>query len=84
MADRNYGWTMEMQIKALRHHLSISEIPVRYRERFAGVSKVTSLFTLHENRFHPRWIFLHVNDPQGESHPHHREYLLRRYHPVPV
>jgi len=44
MADRNYGWTMEMQIKALRHHLSIAEIPVRYRERFAGVSKVTGSF----------------------------------------
>jgi glycosyltransferase involved in cell wall biosynthesis len=41
MADRNYGWTMEMQIKALRHHLKIAEIPVRYRDRYAGVSKVT-------------------------------------------
>lgn len=41
MADRNYGWTMEMQIKAIRHHLKIYEIPVRYRERYAGESKVT-------------------------------------------
>ncbi len=44
MADRNYGWTMEMQIKAIRHHLSIVEIPVRYRDRFAGISKVTGSF----------------------------------------
>ena len=44
MADRNYGWTMEMQIKAVRNHLSIIEIPVRYRERFGGESKVTGTF----------------------------------------
>ena len=44
MADRNYGWTMEMQIKALRHNLKIIEIPVHYRNRFAGVSKVTGSF----------------------------------------
>jgi len=44
MADRNYGWTMEMQIKAVRQHLNIIEIPVRYRERFGGESKVTGTF----------------------------------------
>jgi len=41
MADRNYGWTMEMQIKAVRNNLKIIEIPVRYRDRFGGKSKVT-------------------------------------------
>jgi glycosyltransferase involved in cell wall biosynthesis len=44
MADMNYGWTMEMQIKALRHKLKTCEIPVRYRERYAGESKVTGTF----------------------------------------
>ena len=44
MTDRNYGWTMEMQIKAVRHNLKITEIPVRYRDRFAGESKVTGTF----------------------------------------
>jgi glycosyltransferase involved in cell wall biosynthesis len=44
MADRNYGWTMEMQIKATRQHLKTIEIPVRYRDRFGGVSKVTGTF----------------------------------------
>jgi glycosyltransferase involved in cell wall biosynthesis len=44
MADRNYGWTMEMQIKAVRKQLNIIEIPVRYRERFGGQSKVTGTF----------------------------------------
>jgi glycosyltransferase involved in cell wall biosynthesis len=44
MADMNYGWTMEMQIKAERHNLKTCEIPVRYRGRFAGESKVTGTF----------------------------------------
>lgn len=45
MKDRNYGWTIEMQIKALRHQLKIKEIPIRYRKRFSGRSKVTGSLT---------------------------------------
>jgi len=44
MADQNYGWTMEMQIKAVQHNLKTLEIPVRYRDRFGGTSKVTGTF----------------------------------------
>jgi len=40
MADRNYGWTVEMQIKAARAGLPHAEVPVRYRRRI-GVSKVS-------------------------------------------
>ncbi len=40
MCDRNFGWTMEMQIKALRLGLNVGEVPVRYRQRI-GVSKIT-------------------------------------------
>jgi Glycosyltransferases involved in cell wall biogenesis len=40
MQDRNYGWTMEMQIKAVRQKLRIEEVPVSYRNRI-GVSKVS-------------------------------------------
>jgi len=40
MRDRNYGWTIEMQIKAVRHKLRIEEVPVSYRNRI-GVSKVS-------------------------------------------
>ena len=40
MADRNYGWTVEMQIKAARAGLRIDEVPARYRRRI-GVSKVS-------------------------------------------
>jgi len=40
MRDKDFGWTVEMQIKALRHGLRIRELPVRYRKR-VGISKIT-------------------------------------------
>ena len=40
MADLNFGWTVEMQIKAARAGLPMIEIPVDYRRRI-GVSKVS-------------------------------------------
>jgi len=40
MIDRDYGWTVEMQIKAIKCGLKITEVPVRYRKRI-GKSKVT-------------------------------------------
>ena len=40
MQDRDYGWTVEMQIKAARLGLRIVEVPVRYRKRI-GQSKVS-------------------------------------------
>ncbi len=40
MRDRNYGWTVEMQIKAHEKGLRVKEVPVRYRKRI-GKSKVS-------------------------------------------
>jgi len=40
MEDKTYGWTVEMQLKALKQNLSYIEIPVKYRNRI-GVSKVS-------------------------------------------
>ncbi|HVT17625.1 MAG TPA: glycosyltransferase family 2 protein [Thermoanaerobaculia bacterium] len=40
MADPDFGWTAEMQVKALRHRLRVTEVPVSYRRR-VGVSKIT-------------------------------------------
>ena len=40
MQDTNFGWTVEMQIKAIKRGLRIIEVPVNYRER-VGVSKIT-------------------------------------------
>ena len=40
MSDKNFGWNVEMQIKALRCGLRIQEVPVRYRKRI-GLSKIS-------------------------------------------
>jgi glycosyltransferase involved in cell wall biosynthesis len=40
MRDRNFGWTVEMQIKAARAGLRIREIPLPYRRRI-GQSKIS-------------------------------------------
>lgn len=40
MRDRNYGWTVEMQVKALKKGLRCAEVAVTYRRRI-GVSKVS-------------------------------------------
>lgn len=40
MEDKTYGWTIEMQLKALKNKMSYVEIPVHYKKRI-GVSKVS-------------------------------------------
>lgn len=41
MRDKNFGWTIEMQIKALQQGLAIMEIPLAYLPRIAGTSKIS-------------------------------------------
>lgn len=40
MQEHTYGWPLEMIIKATRTHKRILEVPVTYRPRIAGQSKV--------------------------------------------
>ncbi|MBI3667870.1 MAG: glycosyltransferase [Acidobacteria bacterium] len=40
MRDPGYGWTIEMQIKALKKGLRVAEVPVSYRRRI-GRSKIS-------------------------------------------
>ncbi len=40
MSELTYGWNLEMQIKAAQHRLRILELPVDYRCRIGGESKV--------------------------------------------
>ena len=44
MSELTYGWNLEMQIKAAQHRLRIVEIPVDYRKRIGGTSKVSGDF----------------------------------------
>lgn len=40
MRDPDFGWTVEMQLKAVQHKLRIMEVPVRYHKRI-GRSKIS-------------------------------------------
>jgi hypothetical protein len=42
MSDRGYGWTVEMQVRAARVGLRVAEVPVSYRKRVAGRSKISA------------------------------------------
>jgi glycosyltransferase involved in cell wall biosynthesis len=41
MSEMTFGWNLEMQIKAVKMGLRIREVPVDYRCRMGGVSKVS-------------------------------------------
>ena len=51
MRDRNYGWTVEMQVKAARRGLRVVEVPVDYRPRL-GRSKVSGTRPRDDRRRH--------------------------------
>lgn len=40
MSDPDFGWTVEMQVKAAKHGLKCCEVPVNYRKRI-GKSKIS-------------------------------------------
>ncbi len=40
MQDKTYGWTVEMQLKAIKQKLTYIEVPVHYKNRI-GISKVS-------------------------------------------
>jgi len=42
MNDTGYGWTVEMQVKAVRRGLRITEVPVHYYRRKGGESKISA------------------------------------------
>jgi glycosyltransferase involved in cell wall biosynthesis len=44
MRDRRYGWTVEMQVRALQMGARVAEVPVRYRKR-VGKSKISGTVT---------------------------------------
>ncbi len=41
MTEMTYGWTVEMIVKAARRRYRVVEVPVRYRKRLSGRSKVS-------------------------------------------
>ena len=43
MQDKNFGWTIEMQLKAAKKGMYVHEVPVTYRKRI-GTSKISGTF----------------------------------------
>jgi glycosyltransferase involved in cell wall biosynthesis len=43
MEDTTYGWTVEMQLKAAKLKMKVTEVPVNYRKRI-GFSKISGTF----------------------------------------
>ena len=41
MRDKNFGWTVELQVKAVKQQFKIYQVDVPYRERLGGDSKVS-------------------------------------------
>lgn len=41
MRDRGFGWTVEMQVRAIECRLRIHELPVQYHRRQGGLSKIS-------------------------------------------
>ena len=41
MDDKNFGWTLQMQVRAIEAKLRITEIKVPYRKRHSGKSKIS-------------------------------------------
>jgi len=74
MGDRDFGWTVEMQVKAARMKLRIEEVPVRYRRRI-GTSKISGTLrgTLKAGWKIPSTILRHGRwrpaPPGGSTHP---------------
>ncbi len=67
MCDANFGWTIEMQIKAVRRQLRILEIPVPYRCRI-GQSKISGTIV---GSLRAGWKILSVIARHGCRRPPH-------------
>jgi len=61
MQDKTYGWTVEMQLKALKYKLKYTEVPVNYRPRI-GESKVSGTIkgTIMAGYKILGWIFIYA------------------------
>ncbi len=55
MQDKTFGWTVEMQVRAAKMKLNCAEIPVRYRKRAAGKSKISGTI---RGTFLAGWIII--------------------------
>ena len=72
LTDRNFGWNVEMQAKAAHIRLGVAEIPVRYRKRLSGKSKISgTLIQSVQAGFKILWTVYRCwrGAPKGEKTP---------------
>jgi len=71
LRDHDFGWNVEMQAKAARCHMKVTEIPVAYRKRRLGESKISgTLCGSLRAGFRILWtIFLCWSEPQKAQPP---------------
>jgi rSAM/selenodomain-associated transferase 2/rSAM/selenodomain-associated transferase 1 len=79
MADRTWGWTVEMQVKAAQRGMIVREVPVRYRKRI-GKSKIsgTVMGVLRAGTKILYTIFAEALKPSGMTGPHQRIVMFTR------
>ena len=41
LCDPTWGWNVEMQMRAVQQELRVTEVPLPYRRRAGGVSKIS-------------------------------------------
>jgi glycosyltransferase involved in cell wall biosynthesis len=68
MKDRDFGWTVEMQVKAARRGLRHTEVPVRYRRRM-GRSKISGTLSgsVRAGAKILCTVFAHLLDPSSRA-----------------
>ena len=68
MKDRDFGWTVEMQVKAARRGLRHVEVPVRYRRR-VGRSKISGTLggSVRAGVKILGTVFAHLLDPSSRT-----------------
>ncbi len=68
MRERDFGWTIEMQVKAARHGLRHVEVPVRYRRR-VGRSKISGTVagSVRAGVTILSTVFAHLLDPSSRT-----------------
>jgi glycosyltransferase involved in cell wall biosynthesis len=73
MSEMTYGWTTELIVKAVRARLRIVEVPVRYRPRLVGKSKVSGTV---RGTFGAGWKLCSCAVRYARWTPHNRESTL--------
>jgi glycosyltransferase involved in cell wall biosynthesis len=74
MSEMTYGWTVELIVKAVRARLRVAEVPVRYRRRLAGKSKVSGTV---RGTLGAGWKLCSCAVRYARWTPHHRESTQR-------